>query len=152
MKIDSFLQDIINTGNDFFKQLILFLQNKKTFFITIALLITIHLLVDLGVYLIPFATGIDNGLYNILGGENDLKPLFAIENSIIQNQYNDLFQNSNFVILPSILLFLILSIEILMFIIYLILFFCIILYMSNCYPTLKIWLFNNLSIVNHINK
>ncbi|MFT4244215.1 MAG: hypothetical protein ACMXYB_02025 [Candidatus Woesearchaeota archaeon] len=123
LKIDSFLQDIINTGNDFFKQLILFLQNKKTFFITIALLITVHLLVDLGVYLIPFATGIDNGLYNILGGENDLKPLFAVENSIIENQYKEIFKNSHLEIFPSIFLFLIISIELIMFIIYLVLFF-----------------------------
>lgn len=123
LSLDSFLKDIINTGNDFFKQLILFLQDKKTFFITISLLITIHLLVDLGVYIIPFATGIDNGLYNILGGDNDIKPLFSLSGSIIEEQYYNLFQNSNFEIVPSLVLFIFLVFELIIFLVYILLFF-----------------------------
>ena len=123
LSLDSFLKDIINTGNDFFKQLILFLQDKKTFFITISLLITIHLLVDLGVYIIPFATGIDNGLYNILGGENDIKPLFSLSGSIIEEQYFNLFENSNLVSVPTLFLFMILGFEIFIFLVYILLFF-----------------------------
>ncbi|MCH8519364.1 MAG: hypothetical protein LAT82_01275 [Nanoarchaeota archaeon] len=122
LSVDLFLKDIINTGNDFFKQLILYLQDKKTFFIAIALLISIHLVVDLGVYLIPFATGIDNGLYNVLGGDNDLKPLFGFENSLIQNQYENVFNNESLTssLIVSVLL---LGVESIMYLAYIFLFF-----------------------------
>lgn len=96
LRLDSFLKDIVNSGNAFFKQLILYLQDKKTFFIAISLLITIHLVVDIGVYLIPFSTGIDNGLYNVLNDDNSpLKPLLGIEDSWVEHQINALENNSN---------------------------------------------------------
>ena len=90
------IDEIVNTGNAFFKQLVLYLQDKKTFFIGISILLTIHLLVDIGVYLIPFATGIDNGLYNILGTpQDDIRPLFALEGSWLHIQFYELFINEN---------------------------------------------------------
>lgn len=98
LKLESFLKDIVNSGNSFFKQLILYLQDKKTFFIAISLLITIHLVVDIGVYLIPFSTGIDNGLYNVLNNDDTpLKPLIGLENSWIEHQINSIQENSNIV-------------------------------------------------------
>lgn len=117
LTIEAFLRDIINTGSTFFKQLVLYLQDKRTFFIAIALLITIHSVVDLGVYLIPFATGLDNGLYNILHDQNTpLKPLFALEGSWLHHQYEQLQLNPNLDSNAMLFSILILSIESLMYI------------------------------------
>lgn len=59
----SYLEQASNTGNEFFENLIEFFSDKKTFFIGVSFLLTIHLLVDAGVYLVPYVTGVENGLY-----------------------------------------------------------------------------------------
>ncbi|MCA9459985.1 MAG: hypothetical protein KC550_05550, partial [Nanoarchaeota archaeon] len=58
-----YLQKISNSGNNFFQSLITTFSNKKTFFIGISFLLTLHLLVDAGVYLIPYTIGTENTLY-----------------------------------------------------------------------------------------
>lgn len=57
------LWSISNTGNNFYKELIELFSQRSTFFVGIAFLLVIHLLVDIGVYLIPYGIGTENTLY-----------------------------------------------------------------------------------------
>lgn len=85
------LNDISNSGNSFFQKIIENLSDKKTFSITIALFITLHLIVDAGVYLIPYLIGTQNQLYfqqlNTLGTEHT--PIFNFFNASNSQLYND---------------------------------------------------------------
>lgn len=57
------LATISNTGNQFYLNLIEYFSNKKTFLIGVSFLLTIHLVVDIGVYLVPYTFGNSNALY-----------------------------------------------------------------------------------------
>ncbi|MFP4402023.1 MAG: hypothetical protein ACLFPL_02230 [Candidatus Nanoarchaeia archaeon] len=120
LKLNSFLRDIVNTGNNFFKELLIYLKDKNTILISIALLLSAHLLVDVGVYIIPFATGIDNSLYDVLDNdETQIKPLFGASNSWLSHQYQELSTNPNFqeigLNLDTLILYLILFLEIMLY-------------------------------------
>ncbi|MCA9495940.1 MAG: hypothetical protein KC589_03280 [Nanoarchaeota archaeon] len=77
-----YLQKITNSGNNFFQSLITTFSNKKTFFIGISFLLTLHLLVDAGVYLIPYTIGTENALYfeNLNSESREHKPLLNFIN------------------------------------------------------------------------
>lgn len=89
-KFVNFLENVSNSGNDFFENVISMFSNKKTFFIALSLILTLHTLVDGGVYLVPYSIGTDNSFYFIDGDVENHRPLlnfFEYENS---NLYNDL--------------------------------------------------------------
>lgn len=69
-KFTEYLQITSNTGNEFYSNLILAFSNKKTFLIGISFLLTLHLMVDTGVYLVPYTLGTENGLYFGQLGDN----------------------------------------------------------------------------------
>ncbi|MFW6225625.1 MAG: hypothetical protein ACOC3V_01535, partial [bacterium] len=62
-QISNLLQSISNSGNQFYQNLILFFSNKKTIFIGISFILTLHLLVDLGVFMVPYTFGTQDTLY-----------------------------------------------------------------------------------------
>ena len=63
LNTDNILSTISNTGNNFYQNLITQFSNKKTFMIGVSFILLLHLLVDIGVYLVPFLTGLQNTLY-----------------------------------------------------------------------------------------
>ncbi len=98
------LRDISNTGNDFYKNLIMLFSNKKTVFIGISFLLTLHLLVDVGVYLVPYSIGTQNTLYmssldhiDNLNEENNRyhTPLFNFLDIKNSNLYLDFYNIQN---------------------------------------------------------
>lgn len=102
----NFLNDISNTGNSFFQKNIENLSNKKTFSITIGFFIALHLVVDAGVYLVPYLIGTQNSLYfqqlNSLGTEHvSIFNFFDFENSQIARDFEIIrifeeFENKDF--------------------------------------------------------
>lgn len=64
IKHKQYLQDVSNSGNNFYKKLILNFSDKKTIFQGLTLILTIHLLVDLGVFLVPYILGFGSSIYN----------------------------------------------------------------------------------------
>jgi len=99
-KISSALSTISNTGNDFYQNLISMFSNKKTIFIACSVLLAVHLLVDIGVYLIPYIIGTQNTLYFSsldIGGRLH-SPIFSFFSSTFQSSlfYQDIFQNLSF--------------------------------------------------------
>ena len=123
-KYSNYLRVISNTGNNFYNKLILTFSNRKTIFIGISFLLTIHLLVDVGVYMIPYSIGTQNTLYfdslNVEGvvEHTPLFNFFNFENSQI---FKDLNSTDNSILLFIVILiylissFLIISIMILPF-------------------------------------
>lgn len=97
-KFSSTLKDISNSGNSFFQKLLENLSNKKTFFITIAIFMTLHLLVDAGVYMVPYSIGTQNPLYfqqlDTLGTQHT--PIINFFNPLDSQLYNDFMQISTF--------------------------------------------------------
>jgi hypothetical protein len=105
-KISSILQKISNSGNEFYKNLITLFADKKTIFIGISFLLTLHLLVDIGVYMVPYTLGTQNTLYfeelnsydsqtNTLREHNPLFNLYNFDKSVfykdMQIAKNDIF-------------------------------------------------------------
>ena len=70
IKTDNLLSIISNTGSSFYQSMISTFSNKNTFLIGVSFILTLHLLVDIGVYLIPFTTGLHNSLYGSLVGSS----------------------------------------------------------------------------------
>lgn len=87
---ENYLRSISNSGNSFYKNLINNFSNKKTFLIGISFLLTLHLLVDIGVYLLPYILGNGNLLYSD-SLNTPLINVFEPKDSIL---FQD-FQNSN---------------------------------------------------------
>lgn len=79
-KLSSLLGDISNSGNNFYSNLIEKFSNKKTFLIGASSLLTVHFLVDIGVYLIPYLFGIENSLYFKSLGLESHQSLFNLFN------------------------------------------------------------------------
>ena len=77
-RVGNLLQDIANTGNDFYQNLIAKFSDKKTFFVGVSFLLTLHLLVDVGVFLVPYAVGLENTLYFDTLGAEDHQPFFSL--------------------------------------------------------------------------
>lgn len=77
------LWSISNTGNKFYKELIAFFSQRKTFFIGVSFFLVIHLLVDVGVYIIPYGIGTSSPLYfsSLDTPEREHTPLFNIFDS-----------------------------------------------------------------------
>ncbi len=73
-----YLSVVSNTGNEFFENLIKTFSNKNTILIGISFIMTLHLLVDAGAYLVPYSIGTGSSLYfNSLNiGGTDHTPLF----------------------------------------------------------------------------
>ncbi len=94
------LNNISNTGNSFYLNLINLLSNKKTFFISLSLLLTIHLLVDLGVFFLPYLIGLKNSLYGINIEGSNILPVFNFFDLKKSIFYHGLEYFNNF--LPSI--------------------------------------------------
>lgn len=62
-KATKYLREVANTGNKFYLHVIELFSNKKTFLIGISFILTLHLLVDTGVYMVPYLIGTENSLY-----------------------------------------------------------------------------------------
>lgn len=77
------LWSISNTGNNFYKELIIFFSQRKTFFIGVSFFLVIHLLVDVGIYIIPYGIGTTSPLYfsSLDTAEKEHTPLFNIFDS-----------------------------------------------------------------------
>lgn len=77
------LWNISNTGNDFYKELVELFSQRKTFFVGVSFLLVVHLLVDIGVYMIPYGVGTENSLYfdSLSINEREHIPLFNIFDS-----------------------------------------------------------------------
>lgn len=104
-QIGGYIQNVANTGNEFYQNLITLFSDKKTIFIGISFLLTLHLLVDAGVYLVPYTIGTENTLYfDSLGYESHL-PLFNFFNPAESRIYEDLTKVSGDLII-SIVIFL----------------------------------------------
>lgn len=83
-KFSEYIKTASNTGNDFYQKLILAFSDKKTFFIGISFLLTLHLMVDGGVYMIPYTIGSENSLYFGKLGENHNPLFFSSSNADAQ--------------------------------------------------------------------
>lgn len=99
-QFSNLLSNISNSGNNFFINLIEKFSNKKTFFIGTSFLLVLHLLVDCGVYLIPFSIGTYNSLYfttlDVNFGEHlSLFNFYQISNSQFYKDFI-LIKNTNF--------------------------------------------------------
>ncbi|MEC8339706.1 MAG: hypothetical protein VXZ40_03710 [Nanoarchaeota archaeon] len=82
-KVSNFLSLVSNTGSQFFKDLIQTFSHKKTFFIGVSFLLALHLLVDIGIYMIPYLLGTSSPLYFDsleVGDEKTHVPIFNIFN------------------------------------------------------------------------
>jgi hypothetical protein len=79
-KISNFLKTVYNSGNSFFKELISTFSNKKTFFIGVSFLLAVHLIVDIGVYMVPYLFGTSSPLYfsELDSDERDHIPIFNV--------------------------------------------------------------------------
>jgi hypothetical protein len=86
-KISNYIRDVSNSGNEFYKSLMGYFSNKKTIFIGISFLLTLHLLVDIGVFLFPYILGTENALYfqsldSIEQEHNSIFSVFSFKNSL----------------------------------------------------------------------
>jgi hypothetical protein len=63
VETNKYLNQVSNTGNQFYLNLIQNFSDKKTFLIGVSIILTLHLIVDIGVYLIPYLFGSSNSLY-----------------------------------------------------------------------------------------
>ncbi len=111
-KVSVFLNDVTNSGNDFYQKLISLFSQKSTFFTGMSFLLLLHLLVDVGVYLVPYTIGTQNTLYfsslNVLGREHvSLFNFFDIAESRIY--YDMIGLNSDYFLIVFLLLYYILS-------------------------------------------
>jgi hypothetical protein len=101
----NFVSSVSNSGNIFLKNLIEMFSNKKTFFVGVSFLLVLHLLVDAGVYMVPYVVGTENALYSSgeIGGNHPLFNFFDFSKSLI---YSDLTQlgASDFFVTSAILL------------------------------------------------
>jgi hypothetical protein len=104
LRTGNILSVISNTGNKFYQNLISQFSNKKTFMIGVSFILVLHLLVDIGVYLIPFLTGLKNTLYGSF--VVDSIPIFNLVEFTESLFYLDLV-NVGFEPISSISLFLI---------------------------------------------
>lgn len=91
-KTGNILSVISNTGNEFYQNLINQFSNKKTFMIGVSFILVLHLLVDIGVYLIPFITGLTNSLYGSF--VVDTVPIFNLFDFSNSQFYLDLVTSS----------------------------------------------------------
>lgn len=111
-KLSSLLSNISNSGNDFFQNLIKSFSDKKTVFIGISFLLTLHLLVDVGVYLVPYSIGTQNTLYfqdlsfdsqgNLIRDHTSIFNFFNFKNSQIYADFS--IVGNNFLLGLSVLI------------------------------------------------
>jgi len=66
------LNSISSSGEEIYLKTLGLFSNKKTLFLGISFLLTLHLLVDAGVFLIPEMTGLKNTLYHINSANDTL--------------------------------------------------------------------------------
>ncbi|MFW5705038.1 MAG: hypothetical protein ACOCXG_04295 [Nanoarchaeota archaeon] len=62
-KLSNYLSNVSNSGNQFYLNLLETFADKKKLFIGISFILALHMLVDGGVYLIPYTIGTENTLY-----------------------------------------------------------------------------------------
>lgn len=74
--VGEFIQDVVNTGNEFYQNLIKMFSKKSTILLAISFILTLHSIVDAGVYLVPYSIGTENQLYFDKLGIDEHKPLF----------------------------------------------------------------------------
>jgi hypothetical protein len=82
------LSTISNTGNNFFIFLVNSFSKKNTFFIGISFLLTLHLLVDTAIYLIPNLLGNFSQLYGNQISTTSLFNILSFKNSIFFQEFN----------------------------------------------------------------
>lgn len=99
-KISNILKLISNSGSQFFKELIETFSHKKTFFIGVSFLLALHLLVDVGIYMVPYLLGTSSPLYfdTLDQGQGNHIPLFNffdIKESRSYDEISLIFNESN---------------------------------------------------------
>ena len=93
METSKYLKQVSNTGNLFYNNLIKLFSNKKTFLLGTSIILTIHLIVDIGVYILPYTIGLENTLY-----ENTLDiPIYSLKDPNQSRLLNDLSISQNFI-------------------------------------------------------
>jgi hypothetical protein len=88
-----YLNLIANSGNNFFQNVIETFKNKKTILIGISFILTLHLLVDGGAYLIPYSIGTGSSFYFLgLDSQNHIPLLnfMDVSNSQINKDFFEL--------------------------------------------------------------
>jgi hypothetical protein len=94
-QLGNYTRLIANTGNNFFQTIIQSFSEKKTILIALSFLLTLHALVDAGVYLIPYTIGTENALYfNDLGTEGH-QPIFSLKSPSSSLLLQDIFAAEN---------------------------------------------------------
>lgn len=58
-----YFKSVANTGNEFYQNLLNLFADKRTIFVGISFLLTLHAVVDAGVYLVPYSIGTQSTLY-----------------------------------------------------------------------------------------
>lgn len=106
-----YLSNVSNTGNQFFTNIIETFNNKNTILIGICFILTLHLAVDAGAYLVPDTLGTGSSLYieNLNFAQTDHTPIFNIKN-ISNSQIH--YDNQNLKLIDSKISYLILLISI----------------------------------------
>ena len=91
-KISNFLKLVSNSGTQFFKDLIQTFSHKKTFFVGVSFLLAVHLIVDVGVYMVPYLIGTSSPLYfETLSAEGrDHIPLFNVFDVTYSQSYSEI--------------------------------------------------------------
>lgn len=97
--ITNYTKMVANTGNDFFQEIIRLFSQKSKILIAISFLLTLHSLVDAGVYLVPYSIGTQNALYFEGLGVDTHNPLFNFFNPPESMFFKDLANANNDVIL-----------------------------------------------------
>ena len=77
-----YLEGISNFGNSLYEKTLLLFQDKKTFLKGVSLILAAHLVVDIGVFLIPYTTGLKNSLY-LSSGHVPILSIADFGNSIL---------------------------------------------------------------------
>ena len=91
------LWTISNTGSNFYKELVNYFSRRNTFFIGVSFFLVIHLLVDVGVYIIPYGIGTTSPLYfsSLDTPEREHTPLFNVFDSSNSQFSEDIDQLSS---------------------------------------------------------
>lgn len=88
----TYLSNVSNTGSQFLKNIIKTFSNYKTFMVGVSLILTLHLLVDSGVFLFSYSFGTGSSLYfhALSQGGTEHIPIFNFESFTNSRFYQDI--------------------------------------------------------------
>ncbi|HLD42975.1 MAG TPA: hypothetical protein VJB08_03230 [Candidatus Nanoarchaeia archaeon] len=89
-RLDSFLYRVGEASTRFYEQFTGLFSNRRTLMLGLAGMLVLHLLVDGGIYLIPYITGLENPLYaEILGpGHSSILSRFSADTAYVSGPMN----------------------------------------------------------------